>query len=383
MNKLIIVGNGFDLAHGLKTSYAQFLKAYLINNIEDALNNQKNSDTRIFDIHFTKSYHNGGNINVFSNAEDIYELYLTKKSEFSRGIQVGLKSGDKFIRIFYKITISSKSDLINRLLNDNTSLLWVDIEKIFYDQLKIILKNDKLAQGSVIKKLVTLNNELEIVKNVLLEHLGEQIENFEFNYKFIDIAGEDIESSHILERDFVLDVFFQNENLDFKKATFLDFNYTSLINFCKTSKLQCEYLHIHGVINDDKYPVIFGYGDEIDEVYPEIERSNINEYLTHIKSFGYFKTNIYSDLKRMIDSDPFVVYIWGHSCGLSDRTLLNMIFENDNCIGIKIFYYKNEAGQDNFDQITQNISRHFKNKMKMRNRVFNKTLCQEIPQMKQ
>ena len=28
MNRLIIVGNGFDLAHGLKTSYADFIDWY-------------------------------------------------------------------------------------------------------------------------------------------------------------------------------------------------------------------------------------------------------------------------------------------------------------------------------------------------------------------
>ncbi len=29
MNKLLIIGNGFDLAHGLKTSYNHFLLWYL------------------------------------------------------------------------------------------------------------------------------------------------------------------------------------------------------------------------------------------------------------------------------------------------------------------------------------------------------------------
>ncbi|NAS10892.1 AbiH family protein [Poritiphilus flavus] len=29
MNKLVIVGNGFDLAHGLATSYGHFINDYL------------------------------------------------------------------------------------------------------------------------------------------------------------------------------------------------------------------------------------------------------------------------------------------------------------------------------------------------------------------
>ncbi len=34
MNRLILIGNGFDLSHGLKTSYCDFLKWY----IAEALN---------------------------------------------------------------------------------------------------------------------------------------------------------------------------------------------------------------------------------------------------------------------------------------------------------------------------------------------------------
>lgn len=29
MNRLVIIGNGFDLAHGLKTSYKDFIRWYL------------------------------------------------------------------------------------------------------------------------------------------------------------------------------------------------------------------------------------------------------------------------------------------------------------------------------------------------------------------
>ncbi|MBO7224693.1 MAG: hypothetical protein J6V35_02135 [Bacteroidales bacterium] len=31
MNRIIIVGNGFDLAHGVKTSYKDFIEWYFVN----------------------------------------------------------------------------------------------------------------------------------------------------------------------------------------------------------------------------------------------------------------------------------------------------------------------------------------------------------------
>jgi hypothetical protein len=72
----------------------------------------------------------------------------------------------------------------------------------------------------------------------------------------------------------------------------------------------------------------------------------------------------------------------GHSCGLSDRTLLNTIFEHNNCRSIKVFYHKKENGLDNYTEIIQNISRHFNKKKLMREKIVNKTLCKPLPQLK-
>ena len=72
----------------------------------------------------------------------------------------------------------------------------------------------------------------------------------------------------------------------------------------------------------------------------------------------------------------------GHSCGLSDRTMLNTIFENPNCISIKVFYHLKEDGTDNYTEMIQNISRHFNKKKLMREKIVNKSLCQSMPQIK-
>ena len=66
----------------------------------------------------------------------------------------------------------------------------------------------------------------------------------------------------------------------------------------------------------------------------------------------------------------------GHSCGNSDRTLLNTLFEHKNCVSIKPFYYIREDGTDNYMELIQNISRNFTNMKMMRDRVVNKTFCE-------
>jgi hypothetical protein len=44
MNRLIIIGNGFDLANGLKTSYPDFIRHYFKNAIKKASNELLFSD---------------------------------------------------------------------------------------------------------------------------------------------------------------------------------------------------------------------------------------------------------------------------------------------------------------------------------------------------
>ncbi|MBQ4009831.1 MAG: hypothetical protein II604_03940, partial [Bacteroidales bacterium] len=76
---------------------------------------------------------------------------------------------------------------------------------------------------------------------------------------------------------------------------------------------------------------------------------------------------------------PYQIFIIGHSCGQSDGTLLNTLFEHKNCISIKPFYYKN-GDTDNYMEIVQNISRNFTDMKLMRDRVVNKTQCEPMPQ---
>jgi len=77
-------------------------------------------------------------------------------------------------------------------------------------------------------------------------------------------------------------------------------------------------------------------------------------------------------------ADKFQVYIMGHSCGLSDRTMLNTIFENPNCLSIKIFYHN---GIEGYTNTAQEISRHFKDKKSMREKIVPFPYCIPMPEV--
>lgn len=171
---------------------------------------------------------------------------------------------------------------------------------------------------------------------------------------------------------------------------FLSFNYTPLANKYVSEvdnfDENCAN-YIHGLLNFEKMnPINFGFGDELSENYKEIENLNENEYLKFFKSFQYLQNSNYRNLLQFVDSKKFQVYIMGHSCGLSDRTLLNTIFEHENCRSIKVFYHEefDDEGnfiKDNFTEIIQNISRHFDDKKQMRAKIVNKALSEPLPQI--
>lgn len=127
--------------------------------------------------------------------------------------------------------------------------------------------------------------------------------------------------------------------------------------------------------------MIFGYGDELDDDYKELLKREDTECLKNIKSIRYLESINYRHMLQFIESDYYQIYIMGHSCGNSDRTLLNTLFEHKNCVSIKPYYYQKTDGTDNYMEIVQNICRNFTDMKLMRDRVVNKTFCKPLPQI--
>ncbi|OFY02223.1 MAG: hypothetical protein A2W90_22400 [Bacteroidetes bacterium GWF2_42_66] len=162
----------------------------------------------------------------------------------------------------------------------------------------------------------------------------------------------------------------------------MNFNYTKTLEFYTNRNFRTKnnLINIHGELVNLSNPIIFGYGDEMDPNYEKIENLNNNEFLKNIKSFGYFQSSNYQDIIRFIDSENFTVKILGHSCGLSDRILLNTIFEHPNCKAIKIYYYQKSETENDYFEKTQEISRHFKasGKGNMRTKIVPFEKCQPL-----
>jgi len=185
------------------------------------------------------------------------------------------------------------------------------------------------------------------------------------------------EYMHCDEKDFEQELLQDNISINRfdlfpDNVLFLNFNYTDLESLYIDDETEnVEVIHIHGELGNTDNPIIFGYGDELEESYGKLENLNDNKFLENIKSIKYQETDNYKKLLSFLNIDKYQILILGHSCGNSDRTLLNTIFEHENCVSIKPYYFQ-ENKTDNYSDIVRNISRSFTNKKSMRDKVVNK-----------
>lgn len=355
MNKLIIIGNGFDLAHGLPTSYKDFMNWYF-----------EQWRERLKDC--CKS----------TERDELCSLTLNQMSTpwcwypFSNSEIIACNGLEFFYHLDNDNVKKEISPFLRKILDSIETKGWVDIENDYYELLCSYAKERKTEEVKI------LNRHLSFLKGKLVEYLqginkGLMIRKEEPLCK--DVKKEifrPIKENEIAEE---FKQYFKKkqdnnrvEKLEVEGIMLLDFNYTT------TTSLYCDdkdIIHVHGELNNVN-SVIFGYGDEMDDRLKDIMRLNDNEYLTNIKSVRYCENNSYKRMLAFMESGYFQVCIMGHSCGMSDRTLLNTIFEHKKCVSIKPHYRIDKNNNENYSDIIRNIYRNFNNPSLMRDRVVSK-----------
>lgn len=129
MNRLIIVGNGFDKAHGLNSDYYSFIKDYLYKAIENFVKN-RHYDDLLISIHY-----NRGN----SLLREIYIPDIDKDNVFNTIQEFQKKNGK------YDIGFKCKSEFFKEICVD-AEKKWVDIERTYYKYLIELFDNIKTKE---------------------------------------------------------------------------------------------------------------------------------------------------------------------------------------------------------------------------------------------
>lgn len=407
MNRLVLIGNGFDLAHGLKTRYEDFLNWYWWQKLRIAAtkHDEEYNDLLCKMTILTED-------SWFSIV--FYDLTLKGYLEDGDG-----KAIYNYLKNNKKVKLEL-SPFFERIHNSIDVKRWVDIETEYYELLKSYSQSD-----DAISQMGMLNKHLHYLQERLVEYLrtieisDKQVRTdirrkiyAPFNISDFSPEGQQALKKHVatgLEQD--------TKSWDVKFAQYGSICYTSgyvssyrdkhqgnvllndvlpvelllpnhimllSFNYTKTANLYCKegsifsVNQIHGNL-DNPSSIIFGYGDELDEGYTKLKNKNDNECLRNMKQIKYMMADNYDRLEGFLGSEPFQVYLMGHSCGNSDRTLLNMIFEHRNCVSIKPYYYIFDNGDDNYLELTMNISRDFIEDAKlMRSRMVKKPNCEPL-----
>ena len=353
MNRLIIVGNGFDLSLGLETRFIDFLNYYTKNFISDYINKY-------------------GSIGYGRPTIQEDKLMSFKYETLNPHILSRLQEINDFDEFVSEFQESQNLVLISDLLRMYSEQIqkrnnWVDFEILYFETLVQVHED---SNGNK-EKIGIYNEQFEFIKSEFIEYLKNQVK--ENSNKLSNLYSRRFkkEYKNIFYEDFSLSIVME-PNDDYQ-LMFLNFNYTNLLreftdqSIYRDSRININY--IHGEINDEKNPIIMGFGDEHDVNYKILESEKNHDLFKYIKSVNYFKTRNYQTLHKFIESDEFDVLVVGHSCGLSDRTLLREIFENKNCESIKLFYYRDKDGNSDYFEKSVEVMRHFENKTLVRQRV--------------
>lgn len=371
MNRLILVGNGFDLAHGLRTSYKDFMDFYLLKVFMELVqNNYQYQDPLI-------------SITSKNNSRPIVAEYR----KFDSGITY-LDYLRKECSKLFDIKLSLFLEVCHQnILECN----WVDIEMTYFHCLCTNIRDGRVDRKDVSilnRQLTYLKDELEAYLTAVetyqpTEHPDPDLLEiflqplFRKDFSAAEKAGDEV---HFLNY-FGL----SQEQGNAAHTMIVNFNYTQTLepylkaiqqNGLKSSSLN----YIHGRLNSKENPPIFGFGDEYNKIYNEFEEHNENCLFDHVKSFKYFQTNNNKNLLRFVSSDLFQVFILGHSCGLSDRTMLKAIFESENCRSIKIFHHNRSEESNDYHEKTIELGRHFTDKGYMRRVIVDYDVNNYMPQ---
>lgn len=266
MKTIFVIGNGFDLAHGLKTSYGHFM---------DSIDDDKiNNNDLLFILKHVKNK---------GNWSDIEYLYFT---------------------------LLKKCDDIEGYLKDNFG----------------ILVDEYSSQH--------LDNNFNEIKLLLEEYLFSEQKNLKLIDTYSNLFEEFNDSDTLI----------------------LDFNYTNTISeYLQKFNSNIQHIKIHGELLKTHNPIVFGYAAN-DEEAKYLTDKNDEYLMKNIKKLRYLLADNESRFKAMLETSlsKIDVYILGHSCGLSDRLILNELFTHINVEKITQLYYNN---MDEFLKTVINIDR--------------------------
>lgn len=348
---ILVIGNGFDLAHDLPTKYEDFMNfikvfKYLKNNSQDYI--KKMSEFKKLSSNI-KDYLLSESVFVFTNHSDIIKEfdkyvhtniwikwfnntpYLQGKgwidfeyeiSRIIKSLDFLLEHNNKILRNFNKeVTDNTKYQLASQFLNKIKNDGVIDHNKKF----KIENFHGQVAMDIIDELHIELNNLIRCLEIYLEEFVGK-----------IDIKKRLKDIEELTEIDKII-----------------SFNYTNTYEKIYDYDKKCEYDYIHGKLDIskeiEKNNMVLG----IDEYLEGVEKDYKVDFIKFKKYFQrlYKQTGclykIWLEKKKSLQGNAEInrdgqyinkLYIYGHSLDITDKDILKELI-NFTGTQTTIYYY--------------------------------------------
>ncbi len=329
MEKMLIIGNGFDLAHELPTKYIDFLKFMKMIEI---LGSKENTELEkaIKDMV----------IEPLNLHPEIKEIIINSKSLKTRKRLLELSYENSWIKYFKKKNFGN--DVKKKTFGNDG---WIDFE---LEISKVIKSLEELIEYTINSKYQKKTKDLDLELNRIISKFNTIVKLYDKNEELIsnkeliiNKLNTDLDNLircleiYLVEYVQKIKINKHSPNMENNFDKILSFNYTN--TYEKTyAKSAIEYDFIHGKASEgESNNMVLG----IDEYLPAEGKNNKLDFIQFKKYFQriYKKTGCkYKDWLADIGE----VYIFGHSLDITDKDIFYEILMKE---GIKTtIYYFNE-----------------------------------------
>ena len=324
-NLVLIVGNGFDLAHGMNTRYTDFAKSYIDRAISELwkIFNREPIKNSLFKEEIIEALPTNQSLNVSNN------IFLNNLRNAFQANQK-IETIENYVKPrINELAQTFKNSFLARLFGSQHLKEWNRVEEFYFDAL-LTNRQYKNLYGKIIWReegFKILNEQFEEIKSDLIVYLKNQKS----------------------KKDKGIEYFFENlRDYYYDNIVVVNFNYTTTIkNYSSALSLKestegiinnisPKIYNIHGTIESGN--IIFGYGNDKNSDYIDLRDTGINTAMDHMKTFDYSKNSIYTELLEYLAGlKEYEVGVIGHSLSSTDKTLLAELLNKELCKQIHFF----------------------------------------------
>ena len=338
---ILIIGNGFDLAHKLPTKYTDFLD--FLGNVrilkEEMPQNLEQLSDKI-DENLRQYLFNSNSSHLDINSK--HQNYITEMYELSKD--------NLWITWFNQ----------ERRLNKTLGKYWIDFEA---EISKVIQKIEStLLELSPIEECIDNYNELRFnlykypifdffINKIYEIDTSDEINMEQITERLHNDLNKLIRCFEIYLEDFVKNIDISQLSLDIYNLNvdkILTFNYTNTYQKLYYTDVDCDHIHGKADINNniESDNMVLG----IDDYLNEDEKFTNTNFIEFKKYYQRLIKGTNCDYKKWIDeiNKSFTkhnVYIFGHSLASTDRDVLLDFIENEKTI-ITIYYNNSNQYSD-------------------------------------